>query len=200
MHDKPLCHHKEIIFVESLPKIVQIQPKRTLKDIDILLKKSSLSDKSKKVALDIFYIIAKAETKAHNIDINEVEFHETGAMDSIIDVVSAVSCIEQLGIDEVLSCPLNEGYGQIMCKRGMLDIPVTAVKNIAKEHNISLNRVDFEGELITPTGIGLLAGIAIPSRNFIISSQKDNALSLLEQSTQRQTNFNILSVGYGYGK
>lgn len=87
-----------------------------------------------------------------------------------------------------------------MDSEGEEKLPVRNGKHL-KFNLVGIHLKNYDSMLmLSPTGIGLLAGIAIPSRNFIISSQKDNALSLLEQSTQRQTNFNILSVGYGYGK
>lgn len=190
---------KEVFFEKSLKKTEQIVPKRTLKEIKELLIESSLNEKSKDLAFKIFSIIARAEAKAHKIKESEVEFHEKGAMDSIIDIISAVACLESLNVSNVLVSPIYEGYGQIMCRRGLIDIPTPAVKNIAEEFNIRLNKIDFEGEITTPTGIGILAGISDLSKSYDYS-QNGSAFTLCEKNENEKNQFTITSTGYGYGK
>lgn len=133
---------------------------RKLKDIEKLVKNCKLSEKYKEIALKIFKIIAEAEAKAHKILTSEVVFHETGAMDSIIDIMSVAFCLEDLKVDKVFAINLVEGYGFVNSRMGKLPIPTPAVKNIADRFDIKLESVNLPYELITPTGIGVLAGVA----------------------------------------
>lgn len=132
---------------------------RSLFDIGALIAKTTATDNAKKIALDIFEVLAKAEAKAHGKPLHQVHFHEVGAVDSIVDILSATVCLDNLGIDLVIVRNLSEGYGTVRCQHGILPIPVPAVANIAAEHGLSLKTIDIEGELITPTGAAILAAM-----------------------------------------
>lgn len=132
---------------------------RSLFDIGALIAKTTATDNAKKIALDIFEVLAKAEAKAHGKPLHQVHFHEVGAVDSIVDILSATVCLDNLGIDRVIVRNLSEGYGTVRCQHGILPIPVPAVANIAAEHGLSLKTIDIEGELITPTGAAILAAM-----------------------------------------
>lgn len=132
---------------------------RSLFDIGALIAKTTATDNAKKIALDIFEVLAKAEAKAHGKPLHQVYFHEVGAVDSIVDILSATVCLDNLGIDRVIVRNLSEGYGTVRCQHGILPIPVPAVANIAAEHGLSLKTIDIEGELITPTGAAILAAM-----------------------------------------
>lgn len=132
---------------------------RSLFDIGALIAKTTATDNAKKIALDIFEVLAKAEAKAHGKPLHQVHFHEVGAVDSIVDILSAAVCLDNLSIDRVIVRNLSEGHGTVRCQHGILPIPVPAVANIAAEHGLSLKSIDIEGELITPTGAAILAAM-----------------------------------------
>lgn len=132
---------------------------RNFKEIVEIINGSAISDKAKQIAIHIFEIIAKAEAKAHGIAIDEVHFHEVGAVDSIVDIVAAAICIDELSITNVICPSLYEGKGFVRCQHGKMPIPVPAVVNIAIENHLKLHYIDLEGELITPTGAAIVAAI-----------------------------------------
>ncbi|MDO5047089.1 MAG: LarC family nickel insertion protein [Anaerococcus sp.] len=129
---------------------------RNLEDIKNLINSSSLSDRVKKDSLGIFEIIGQAEARAHGIDINEVHFHEVGAIDSIIDIVGLSILLEDLGVDKIYFSKLYEGMGRQECAHGYMPVPVPAVANILKDSSLSLSIIDEEGEHITPTGMAIV--------------------------------------------
>lgn len=139
---------------------IKMTQKRTLKDVKVILQNSSLSDNAQKIAMDIFQIIAESEGKAHGIKPWEVVFHENGAMDSIIDISAISFCLDDLKVENVYVENLCEGHGKVQTRVGFLPVPTPAVKNIVEKFSIPLKSIDFEGELITPTGIGALAAVA----------------------------------------
>lgn len=132
---------------------------RNLSIINDIIDGSSITDHAKTIAKRIFYIVAAAESKAHGKPIEEVHFHEVGAIDSIVDIVAAAICIDNLNIKDVVVSELYEGTGFITCQHGLLPIPVPAVINIASEHQLPLHLTNVQGELVTPTGAAIVAAI-----------------------------------------
>ncbi|MEG1459531.1 MAG: nickel pincer cofactor biosynthesis protein LarC [Acetivibrio sp.] len=131
---------------------------RNLADIYLILdqiENASIKDMAKKM----FLMVAKAEALAHGIGIEEVHFHEVGAIDSIIDIVSTAFCIDNLGIKEVVISELWEGKGQVMCQHGILPVPVPATLNIIREEKLKLKITDIDGEMVTPTGAAIAAAL-----------------------------------------
>ncbi len=131
---------------------------RNLDDIFKIIDKLS-SNPVKDLAKKIFMIVAEAEAKAHGKDISEVHFHEVGAIDSIIDIVSAAFCIVDLDIKDIYISPLYEGSGFVRCAHGMLPVPVPAVLNIVSSYDITIKITNHDGELITPTGAAIVAAL-----------------------------------------
>lgn len=125
------------------------------KDIVGLIEKSPLSDRVKKRSLRIFQIIAEAEAKIHNHAVDEVRFHEVGAVDSIVDIVGAAICLEYLHVDRILSSPVQVGGGYVTCLHGVLPVPAPATAEILKGIPIRSGLVPFE--TTTPTGAAILA-------------------------------------------
>lgn len=138
---------------------MKMEEPRTLSKVAEIIENSSLSQKAKSLAMEIFEVVAESEGKAHGIDKNEVIFHERGAMDSIIDIASIAICIDNLNIDKCFVSNLREGYGKIRTRVGYLPIPTPAVKNVVDRFGAVLERVELPYELITPTGISALAVI-----------------------------------------
>ncbi|MGF7144098.1 hypothetical protein HNQ56_002529 [Anaerotaenia torta] len=132
---------------------------RNLRMICDIIDLSSITENAKAIAKRIFTIVAKAESKAHGKPVEEVHFHEVGAVDSIVDIVAAAICLDNLNITEVVVSELYEGTGSIGCQHGILPIPVPAVINIASEYQLPIHITKVAGELITPTGVAIAAAI-----------------------------------------
>ena len=132
---------------------------RNLADVTAILNSGDLTPHARELALKIFGIVAKAESKAHGKPIDEVHFHEVGAIDSIVDIAAAAVCLDELGIDDVVVTGLSEGTGFVECQHGLLPIPVPAVANIASASGLPLRILPVEGEMVTPTGAAIAAAV-----------------------------------------
>ncbi len=132
---------------------------RHLSDIYQIFDASSLSKKAKALAKRMFEIVAESEAKAHAMPVEEVHFHEVGAVDSIVDIASIAILLDDLGIDELIVPYLCEGRGTVRCAHGILPIPVPAVANITEAYSIPLRRLDASGEFVTPTGACAVAAL-----------------------------------------
>ena len=118
-----------------------------------------MTEKAREVAKKTFFILAEAESKAHGQPVEEVHFHEVGAVDSIVDIVAAAVCFDNLGIEDVIIPKICEGQGTVRCQHGILPIPVPAVLNIAKQNHLPIAITKRQGELITPTGAAFAAAV-----------------------------------------
>ena len=137
---------------------------RGLPEIREIILHSGITERAKKTALAIFQVLAEAEAKAHGTSIDEVHFHEVGAVDSIVDIVAAAVCLDNLAVDEVIVPELYEGRGTVRCQHGIIPVPVPAVVHIAGEHGITLHMTDTEAELVTPTGAAIVAAVRTADR------------------------------------
>lgn len=153
---------------------------RNLYDINTIIDNSGLPASVKELSKRIFLIVAAAEATVHGAELEQVHFHEVGAIDSIVDIVSAAVCLDNLGIREVILSPLTEGNGMIRCQHGMIPVPVPATAQIAATHGLILAPSAIQGELITPTGAAIAAAI--------------------RTSDQLPPAYKILKVGLGAGK
>ena len=124
--------------------------------------------------------LSEAESKAHNKPLNEVHFHEVGAIDSIVDIVATAVCIDNLGIKRFVFSKICEGTGYVKCQHGILPVPVPAVMNIFSNSDLIMKITDNNGEMITPTGAAIAASLS-------------NEKSLPES-------FKIIKTGIGTGK
>lgn len=136
-----------------------IHEHRNLGDIVRIIEQGDLTEGAKELAGRIFWILAKAEAKAHGVPEYQVHFHEVGAVDSIVDIVAAAVCLDNLNIKEVIVPKLCEGQGTIRCQHGILPVPVPATMNIVQTHQLPLKITDVQGELVTPTGAAIVAAI-----------------------------------------
>jgi hypothetical protein len=133
----------------------QTLQKRTYRDITQMIKQSNLSAKVKKISLDIFTRLARAEGKIHGHKIEDVHFHEVGAIDSIIDIIGAAICLDYLNVDKVISSPIQLGSGIINCSHGTFPVPAPATAEILQGIPIKAGLVPFEAT--TPTGAAIIA-------------------------------------------
>lgn len=143
-------------------------------EIREILSGSNLSAAARAVALRIFDVLAEAEAEAHGTTVDKVHFHEVGAVDSIVDIVTIAVCLEDLKLDGVVVGSLTDGCGTIRCQHGIMAVPVPAVTNIAIRNNLKLKISSVEGELVTPTGAAAAAAIrtadSLPASYRIVGS------------------------------
>ena len=153
---------------------------RNLNDITKIIQAGQLSSGAKDLALKIFQILAEAEAAVHGKTLEEIHFHEVGAVDSIVDIVAVAVCIDNLSPSGIVISALTDGKGQIRCQHGLIPVPVPAVTAIAMQNDLTLNISDVEGELVTPTGAAIAAAV--------------------RTATTLPKDFRIRRIGFGAGK
>ena len=132
---------------------------RGLHEIQQIIQSGNLSERAVSIAERIFQVLAEAESKAHGVPVEQVHFHEVGAVDSIIDIAAAAVCLDNLDIKQVIVPQLYEGHGMIRCQHGRIPVPVPAVCHIAESYGLCLHMTNVEGELVTPTGAAIVAAV-----------------------------------------
>lgn len=153
---------------------------RNLNDITKIIQVGQLSSGAKDLALKIFQILAEAEAAVHGKTLEEIHFHEVGAVDSIVDIVAVAVCIDNLSPSGIVISALTDGKGQIRCQHGLIPVPVPAVTAIAMQNDLTLNISDVDGELVTPTGAAIAAAV--------------------RTATTLPKEFRIRRIGFGAGK
>ena len=133
---------------------------RGLAEILPMIDACDMTETAKALARKIFRIIGEAEAKAHDLPLNEVHFHEVGALDSIVDVVAAAVTFDSLHIKEVIVPKLTEGTGTVRCRHGVMPVPVPATVNIVSAYKIPMELTGAKGEYVTPTGAAIAAAIS----------------------------------------
>jgi len=133
-------------------------PHRHLKDIVKILTASKLSKRVKRNAGRIFERLAEAEARVHGTAVEEVHFHEVGAVDAIVDVVGAALALEMLGVERIICSPIPTGSGTIECDHGVMPVPAPATAELLR--GIPLAACDEVGELVTPTAAAVLTTLA----------------------------------------
>ncbi|RGX56723.1 nickel pincer cofactor biosynthesis protein LarC [Anaerotruncus sp. AF02-27] len=152
---------------------------RNFADIVAIINRGALTPRAKELAKQIFALVAKAESKVHGLPVEEVHFHEVGAVDSIVDIVAAAFCLDNLGIEKVYCSPLYEGTGTVKCQHGIMPVPAPATAEIIASSSLSMTITDNFGEMVTPTGAAIAAAVSAGAP---------------------PKSFSILKTGYGAGK
>ena len=116
-------------------------------EILAIVEAADMSERAKATARRVFQVLAEAEAAAHGVAVDEVHFHEVGAVDSIVDVVAAAVCLDDLDVTDVVVPVLCEGQGTVRCQHGVIPVPVPAVVNVVAAHGIPLRILDVQGEL-----------------------------------------------------
>ncbi|MDR3598320.1 nickel pincer cofactor biosynthesis protein LarC [Clostridium sp.] len=150
---------------------------RNLIDIENIINSSSLNDKVKKLSIDMFMKVAEAEGKVHGKALDEVHFHEVGAIDSIVDMVGTAICLDYLKVDKIIASPVQVGGGFVKCAHGLMPVPAPATVEILKNIPINTGMVPFE--TTTPTGAAILS-------------------ANVEEFTEK-IDFSIKKIAYGIG-
>ncbi len=132
---------------------------RGLAEILPMIDACDMTETAKALARKIFRIIGEAEAKAHDLPLDEVHFHEVGALDSIVDVVAAAVTFDSLHIKEVIVPKLTEGTGTVRCRHGVMPVPVPATVNIVSAYKIPMELTGAKG-YVTPTGAAIAAAIS----------------------------------------
>ena len=133
---------------------------RSFKDIRELIEGSDLDQKVKDLSIKIFHSVAKAEAKIHGKEVDEVHFHEVGAIDSIVDIVGTAICFNELKVDKVVSSPLHIGMGTIKCQHGVIPVPAPATLDILRDGKVPVYSTGVKKEIVTPTGAAIVATLA----------------------------------------
>lgn len=153
---------------------------RGLKEILPMIEQAKISSRAKEIATSIFQTLAVAEGAVHGMPPQEVVFHEVGAVDSIVDIVSIAVCLDNLGIEKIIASPLHEGTGFVLCRHGKVPVPAPATLQLIQTAKVPLVITQNEGEMVTPTGAAVVAALA--------------------ESFELPKSFSIEKIGIGAGK
>lgn len=133
---------------------------RTYADIKQIIEGSGITETAKELSRSMFQKVAAAEAAVHGKPIDEVHFHEVGAIDSIVDIVSVAILMDYIKPDRVISSVISDGYGTIKCAHGVLSVPVPATSMIYKNEKIRFKQIEVPTELVTPTGAAIISTFA----------------------------------------
>lgn len=131
---------------------------RNLSDIHHIIDHSGIPSEAKTLSKQIFQTIGEAEAHIHQKTIDEIHFHEVGAIDSIIDIVGAAVAINMLNIDTIMASPLHLGTGTVKCAHGVLPVPAPATARILR--GVPVYSTGVKGELVTPTGAAIIKNLS----------------------------------------
>ena len=133
---------------------------RTYADIKQIIEGSGITEAAKELSRSMFQKVAAAEAAVHGKPIDEVHFHEVGAIDSIVDIVSVAILMDYINPDRVISSVVSDGYGTIKCAHGVLSVPVPATSMMYKNEKIRFKQIEVPTELVTPTGAAIVSTFA----------------------------------------
>jgi uncharacterized protein (TIGR00299 family) protein len=149
-HAHEHAHEHEHEHAETAPA----HEHRGLKEILAIIARSEAPARAKQRAEAIFRRLAAAEAAVHGVAIEEVHFHEVGAVDAIVDIFGICIALEQLGIERVFCSEFKVGHGTIRCAHGVIPVPAPATAKLLE--GFPVERLDIRSELTTPTGAAVL--------------------------------------------
>jgi pyridinium-3,5-bisthiocarboxylic acid mononucleotide nickel chelatase len=152
-------HHQDSVHQDS-----GHQHGRGLVEIRDIIGKAAISESAKKIAIDIFEKLGAAEAKIHNVPIEKIHFHEVGAVDALVDITCAAIGAEALGVDELISSPLNVGGGTVNCAHGTFPVPAPATVELLTGAPVFSS--GLQAELVTPTGAAIVRTLATRFASF----------------------------------
>lgn len=136
------------------------QPQRDWRAIRAMIESSGLSDRAKELALRIFGALAAAEATVHGVAVDDVHFHEVGAVDSIVDIVGTAVALDLLGIARVYASSFAQGAGWTQSQHGLIPIPAPATLALIARANAPTVPLDTDKETVTPTGAAIVTALA----------------------------------------
>lgn len=142
------------------PRAGKASAPRRLRDLLALADSAPFSSQVKQRAARVFRLLATAEGKVHGQDPETIHFHEISGVDTIIDVLGVCLALEMLAVERLTCSPLKVGSGTVRCAHGALPLPAPATLEILTRYEIPFAQTDIEAELLTPTGVALLAVLA----------------------------------------
>ena len=150
----------------------------SMADIENIINSLKIPDSVKTDVIEVYKLIAEAESHAHGKPVTDIHFHEVGTMDAVADITAVCLLLNKIGAQKILASPVNVGSGHVHCAHGILPVPAPATAFILKEVPIYSGHIS--GELCTPTGAALL-------KHFVTSFEN-------------MPQIKIDSIGYGMGK
>ncbi|MEY2755850.1 MAG: nickel pincer cofactor biosynthesis protein LarC [Actinomycetota bacterium] len=135
-------------------------PHRPYREVRALIEAADLPERVRQRALATFALLAEVEGQMHRTSPDDVEFHEVGSVDAIVDVVGTCAALEVLGIDRIVCSPIAVGHGTVRAAHGVLPNPAPAVVELLARRQAPSCGIDDHRELATPTGVALMAALA----------------------------------------
>lgn len=133
-------------------------PHRHLRHVLEIIERGELPQSVKDAAAETFRRIAEVEADIHGTTVEKIHFHEVGAIDSIVDVVSAHFCLHDLGVERTHATPMPTGSGTVKCAHGIMPVPAPATVRLLKD--VPTYSGDVQAEMVTPTGAAIVAQVA----------------------------------------
>ena len=131
---------------------------RSYSEVKNIIEAADVNSEVKTVAQQIYAVIAKAESAFHGDSLEELHFHEVGRDQAIANVVGVAVCLNELQADTVIVSDICDGHGTVKCAHGVLNVPVPAVKAMLDDCDLSYKQTEYEGEMVTPSGLAMVIG------------------------------------------
>ncbi len=193
VHDTEAGHHHH--GPEDTDHHHHDHPHRGIREIRDMIEAADLPAPVKAASLDVFRRIAEAEAAIHGMPVEDVHFHEVGAMDSIVDIVGACIGLHALGVEDVIISPIPQGTGTIECAHGTYPNPAPATVKLCE--GLTIRPTDEPHELVTPTGAALMAswrtrdllppGLKVTTSGYAVGHRELNSLPNVLRATLYET-------------
>ncbi len=134
------------------------QPARAFTDLVAMVNSANLPDNVKQQTLAALKLLGETEAAIHNVPLEQIHFHELGAVDTLVDIVGTFTGLHDLNVAQVLSAPLPWSQGTVKTAHGLLPVPPPAVAALMQ--GLPVIGVDVQGEMVTPTGAVLVRSLA----------------------------------------